>query len=357
MRKALFLILLTSAPLVAVGACSEDFVPAAGDSGASATATQAPTTPPTSENPLPGSEDASKPDRSIAPDVRARIDAYDAALAKAVCGKLTTCCSDADIASYTSQFKEAPFKVTTDITVQNCETVVKQAFDALNVAKWGVSASVGNIVFDDAKGAACVAKMNATTCGLPLTAALFDGACFGVRGNEVFRKVGALGAACDDIGDTTFIGECDPALGYCNEQKRCTAWRKSGESCGLILKDAGPTERLFCAPGTNCDGQGIRTPGKCSAPPRNIALGDTCSASSGPDLVCPATAFCDLFGVGKCAEKKPAGAVCQYDEECVDGRPFSCFPAAESDAGAADASDGAPPTRFCGSTAFCAGRK
>jgi len=348
-------LVLAALPFVFLASCTEDPVPSTGDSGTTPSSTGTPTAPPT-DSPPPAIEDAGKADRAVAPDLKARIEAYDAALAKAVCGKLTTCCSDADIALFAGQFKEAPYKVTTEITPQSCEAVVKQAYDALNVQKWGVSASVGNIVFDDAKGAACVAKVSAAACGVPLTAALFDGACFGLRGNEVFRKVGALGAACDDIGDTTFIGECDPALGYCNEQKRCTAWRKTGESCGILLKDAGPAERLFCAPGTNCDGQTLRNPGKCSATARNVGLGETCSASTGPDINCPANAYCDVLGGGRCLEKRANGASCQYDEECVETRPFSCLAPPSEDAGA-DASDATAPARSCGSTSYCAGRR
>ena len=359
MRKSLlFIPALVIAPLLVVAACTEEVVAPATDSGAP-TSTLSPTQPaPTNvDPPAPPIQDASKADRAVAPEVRARIEAYDTALSKAICGKVSTCCSDADLERYTSQFKEAPYKIATPITPQNCETVLKQAFDALNVQKWGVSASVGNIVFEDAKGAACVAKVNAAACGVPLTTALFDGTCFGLRGNEVFRKTAVVGAACDDIGDGTFIGECDPAFGYCGEQKRCTAWRKSGETCGLLIKDSGPAERLFCAPGTNCDGQTLRNPGKCSGPAQNVALGASCAANTGPDLNCPATAYCEILGNGLCQEKRPNGAACQYDEECVDTRPFSCYAAPVVDGGAGDASDGAAPARTCGSTSYCGGRQ
>jgi hypothetical protein len=350
-RKSLLLVVIVSAlPLTFLGACSDDPTIDPADSGTAPTSTTTTTTTTSTTTTEPPSD--ASPDRSVAPDLKAKIEAYDTALAKAVCAKVTTCCSNADLDLYTAQFKEAPYKVTTPITAQNCEAVLKQAFDALNVQKWGVSASVGNIVFEEAKGTACVAKISAATCGTPLTTALFDGPCFGIRGNEVFRKVGALGAACDDIGDTTFIGECDPALGYCNEQKKCTAWRKTGESCGILLQDAGPTQRLFCAPGTNCDGQSPRNPGKCSVAPRNVGLGETCSTLSGPDLVCPTTAYCDVLGTRSCEPKRANGEVCQGDDECTDARPFSCF-RTSADAGVADA--GAAP-RACGSTAFCGGR-
>lgn len=349
-KTPLVLLAIALSPLAVFAACTDAVTADPADSGALPTPTDttpAPTTTPTGSAP----EDAAKPDRAIAPDVRQRIEAYDTALAKAVCGKITTCCNDADRDLFAGQFKEAPYKNTTPLTNENCETVLKASYDALYLEKWGVSASVGNIVFDDAKGQACIAKVGAATCGTTLTSVLFDGACFGIRGNEVFRKVGALGAACDDIGDTTFIGECDPAQGYCNEKKKCTAWRKTGESCGILLNDAGPAERLFCAPGTNCDGQTLRNPGKCSGAARNVALGETCTAQTGPDLVCPAGSYCDVLGTGKCTLAKANGEACSADDECTSPRPFTCL-APRGDAGA-DAST----ARVCGSTAYCGGRQ
>ena len=367
MRKRHFLVALAATslfalgPIVLVSACSDTPTEGAQDSSSSptatttatATATSAPSTEPTT--PPDSSVLDAKADRAVPADLKARIGAYDAALAKAVCAKITTCCSDADVEAYSAQFKEAPYKVTTPITAQNCEAVLKQSFDALYLAKWGVSTSVGNIVFDEAKGSACVAKVSAATCGGPLTSALFDGACFGLRGNEVFRKVGALGAACDDIGDTTFIGECDPALGYCNEQKKCTAWRKTNESCGVLVQDSGPIVRLFCGPGTNCDGASLRNPGKCSAAGRNVALGENCTASTGPDLICPTGAYCNIFGTRVCETKKATGTECVYDDECLETRAFSCF-RSPGDAGPSEAGRGGPETRTCGSTAYCGGR-
>jgi hypothetical protein len=344
----------SSSSLVVLAACSDDAT-SVGDSPDSAS-----TTPPEPSTPDAAGlvdaavpVDAEKADRAVSADAKTRISAYDGALAKAVCAKLYGCCSDGDVERYAAQFSDAPYKVSTKLTASTCEAVLTQAFDALYLTKWGVSVSVGNITFDDARGQKCLDAVSAAACGTPLVSALYDGACFGVRGNEVFRKVARLGAACDDIGDTTFIGECDPSLGYCGEGKTCVPWKKTGEACGILIQDAGPAKRLFCAPGTNCDGQSARTPGKCSGPAQNVALGATCSSLSGPDLVCPAGAYCDVLGTGKCVAQLADGQVCTGDDECVSARPFTCSAPPTSGDGGSDA--GAP--RTCGSTSFCKERR
>jgi hypothetical protein len=339
-----------TAALASMSACSDAVT--SPDAAAPATPTPtAPTPTPAEDATAPPVEDAARPDRAVAADVQTRISAYDAALAKAVCAKLTTCCSDADLASYTRQFAESPYKVTTPVTATSCEAVLKESFDALYLKKWGVSVSVGNIEFSDARAATCLDGVQKATCGGALIGALFDAACFGVRGNEVFKKVGKLGAPCDDIGDTTFIGECDPALGYCGEAKRCVPWRGTGEDCGILVQDAGPARRLFCAPGTNCDGGSIRAPGKCSGPAKSVGLGEACTSLSGPDLLCPANAYCDFLGSGRCAARKADGQACQSDDECASARAYSCYASTSGDGGL----DAGGP-RSCGSTAFCGGR-
>lgn len=355
MRRVLVaLALWSSSSLVVLAACSDDTTSVA-DSPDSAPSNlpEASTADAARPSDAALAEDAEKADRAVSADAKTRISAYDVALAKAVCKKLYDCCADGDIERYAAQFSDAPYKVTTKVTQSNCEAVLTQSFDALYLAKWGVSVSVGNITFDEARGRTCIDAVSAAACGGPLTSALYDGACFGVRGNEVFRKVAPLGAACDDIGDTTFIGECDPSVGYCGEGKKCVPWKKTGEDCGILLQDAGPPKRLFCAPGTNCDGQSARNPGKCSGPPQSVALGATCSSLSGPDLVCPAGAYCDVLGTGKCAAQLADGQVCTGDDECLSARPFTCSAPPSPGDGGTDAG----ATRTCGSNSFCKERR
>lgn len=353
-REFAALALCSSCSLVVLAACSDaaDSVVDSPDSAPSST--PEPSTADASQSTdATLAEDAEKADRAVSADARTRISAYDRALAKAVCTKLYGCCPDGDIERYFAQFSGAPYKVTTTVTSSNCETVLTQSFDALYLTKWGVSVSVGNITFDEARGQKCIDAVSVAACGGPLTSVLYDGACFGVRGNEVFRKIAKLGAACDDIGDTTFIGECDPSLGYCGEGKKCVPWKKTGEECGILLQDAGSPKRLFCAPGTNCDGQSARTPGKCSGPPQNVALGATCSSLNGPDLVCPVGAYCDVLGTGKCVTQLADGQVCTGDDECLSARPFTCSAPPSVGDGGTDAGS----SRTCGSTSFCKERR
>jgi hypothetical protein len=279
-------------------------------------------------------------DRTISPALRAQLDGYNTRLAQAVCAKLTTCCSTADMARFTDPFRETPYNVATPITATNCTVTLKQAFDTLHVTKWGGSVAIGHIVFDEVKGNACIARVASSTCGVSTRAALFDQECLGVRGNKVFRKVAPVGSSCVDVRDTTFFGECDPATGFCNELGACSAWRRTGESCGLVPQPGGPAKRLFCAMDLNCDGQTTTTPGRCSSAPVNVTLGAACSPFTGPTRVCPAGSYCDVSDTVTCTAKKANGVPCQADDECLDDRPFSCF-------GPTSAS------RVCGSQAYC----
>ena len=255
-------------------------------------------------------------DRTISPALRAQLDSYSTRLAQSVCAKLTTCCSTVDMASFTDPFREAPYNVATPITAANCTTTVKQAFDTLYLTKWGGSVAIGNIVFDEGKGNACIARVASSTCGVATTAALFDQECFGLRGNKVFRKVAPIGSSCIDLRDATFFGECDPAAGFCNELGVCSAWRRPGESCGIVPQPGGTAKRLFCATNLSCEGQTATMAGRCSSAPVNVALGAVCSTSTGPLLVCPAGAYCD-FAANACKTKLANGVPCQNDDESV----------------------------------------
>jgi hypothetical protein len=186
---------------------------------------------------------------------------------------------------------------------------------------------------DPARAQTCVADVKAAACGVPLTNAIYASACFGVRGNEVFAKIAPLGSACDDIGDGTFFGECDPAFGYCGSSKTCEAWKKTGEPCSVS-----PT-RSFCSPELACDGLTPSKPGKCSGAPIVRQLGEPCVAISGPLVDCASGLYCD-FATDECVAKKADGATCQSDDECATAHPYTCSPFGNG---------------TCGSTSFCSG--
>ncbi|HSO40578.1 MAG TPA: hypothetical protein VLT33_48960 [Labilithrix sp.] len=311
MRK--YSILFVSAAILVVGCGTSE--PAGVEPPATGAAPAAPPQPAPDDAGGPGTADA-----GIVPpaEVGPAIDAFDAALAAAVCQKVAACCSTADRDAFLQQFKTAPYDLTVTPTPAECSATLATQLGKLH-KKWAASAALGRITFSATRSQACVAGVAGAACGAPLTTALFDSACFGTRGNEVFTKVTPLGAACKDIKDGTFFGECNPKLGYCNSTGTCEAWRKTGEDCGVI-----PT-RMFCGPDLSCEGGSPSKPGKCSAAPIKRQIGESCDATSGPLELCPAGAYCD-GDTGMCATTKADGAACKFDDECTTFRAYSCSP-------------------------------
>jgi hypothetical protein len=301
------------------------------DPGASASST--PTEPGTPGSPAstpvaPPPADAAPPTTSFDAPVRA----FDDALATAICTRLAACCSDADYALFFARFHDKPYNLSTTPTPPQCATVLGQTLWTLH-SKWAASASRGRIAFDAARGQSCVASMSAAACGVPLSVALNDDRCLGLRGNEVFRKTTPIGSACQDIGDGTFYGECDPALGFCGSSFTCEPWAKTGEPCQLV-----PT-RKFCAADLACDGATPSAPGSCSPPPVTKKLGEGCGANTGPLELCETGTYCDYVAM-TCLPLKADGASCAADDECASAHPYTCTPAGAG---------------TCGTNSFCSG--
>lgn len=265
-------------------------------------------------------------------DVTKTIAAFDEALASAVCARLASCCADSDYATYFQQFQAEPFDLKAAPPRASCASTLAHELGIVH-GKWAKSISVGRMTLDPVRAQKCIADVEAAACGVPLATTLYDAACFGVRGNQVFTKIAPVGAACEDIGDGTFYGECDPSLGYCGSSKKCEAWKKTGEPCSIT-----PT-RAFCAPDLACDGLTPSKPGTCTEPPIVRAVGEPCGSVSGPFIECAAGAYCDYF-VSKCVAKKADGVACQTDEECATAHPYTCTPYGNG---------------TCGSSSFCSG--
>ncbi len=314
-------------------ACSDD---ATSTPSAAPAGTEAPDTPPSASSGGPAVDggDASAPgDGGRDAKAPANIAAFDKAIAEAVCARLSACCAAGDYDTFFAQFKGKPYEANTAPPRAQCAASLAETFGKLHQQKWGPSVALGRMAFDEARGAKCVADVQAAACGVPLTKALYDAECFGIRGNQVLKKTNPVGAACDDIGDTTFNGECDPEVGYCGSSKKCEAWKLPGEDCSVI-----PT-RQFCRADLACDGLAPNAPGKCTAAPVMKNMGEECLAISGPFLRCPANAYCD-FDTKVCTPKKADGQACGGDEQCTSFHPFSCSPL---------------PNGTCGSTSFCGG--
>lgn len=261
------------------------------------------------------------------------IQQFDQAIAKAVCDKITSCCSDADYAQFFQQFTVKPYDLKTPPSPADCAATLGKQYELLH-GKWAGSIAKGRMTYDPARGKTCIDTLNAATCGVSLAKAIYDAACFAPRGNEVFKKVAPLGSACDDISDGTFYGECDPKLGYCGSSKTCEPWKKTGEPCSVT-----PT-RQFCQSDLSCEGLRPNAPGTCSAAPILRQVGESCNEVTGPYVFCAGEAYCDDT-TGKCVAAKLDGAACKYDYECKTAHPFTCTPFGNG---------------TCGSKSFCGGR-
>lgn len=293
-----------------------------------------------------GGVDASAPDAETGADadLKGDVTAFAKGWAAAVCARLADCCSDADAATFFRQFQSAPYTLPAGTTVaaKDCAATVEAQLAVLH-GKWVPSIGRGRMRFDAAKGAACIAAVEKAACGTALTTALFDPKCTDVRATEVFTKVGKLGDTCQDLGDTTFNGECDAALGYCDgppskvTDRRCVAWRKPGEQCSAV------PNWWFCDTrrGSSCEGGSPSKPGTCSRLGKVLPLGATCAADTGPIDECETGTYCD-DATGKCTAQKADGAPCHWNYECKSAWPFSCSPVDPLGAGGT-----------CGSKAFC----
>lgn len=267
-----------------------------------------------------------------AASAQASIADYDKSLAQAVCAKLAACCSQANYDTYFQAFTQKPFDLTAAPAPADCAPVLATQLGKLH-QKWAASVTLKRMTFDAARAAKCVSDVNASTCGVAFMKSLYDPACFGARGNEVFTKIAAPGSSCVDIGDGTYSGECDPKLGYCGSDQVCKAWQTTGQPCSVT-----PT-RQFCAPSLDCSNLTPTKPGTCSGPPIIKPIGGSCLDSTGPLVDCAAGSYCD-WDTGVCTAKKADGASCKYDDDCASSYPHSCEPFGNG---------------TCGSTSFCGG--
>lgn len=273
-------------------------------------------TPPAGSSTAPGGTGPG-PGSTVA-DITNTIQAYDAAIAKAICAKLSECCSSTDYALYFDGYKSKPFDLTAPPPPAQCEATLATQLGKLH-GKWATSVTLGRINYVPARAAKCITDFNAATCGPTFLKTLGNPACLSARDNEVFVKVAPTGAACTDIADGSFYGECDPKFGYCGSDKRCNAWQTKDQPCSIT-----PT-RLFCAPDLTCLNPTPSKPGKCSGPSLARQLGDTCGSSSGPMQICVAGTFCN-WDTGVCEAQKPDGASCKFDDECTSERAYTCMP-------------------------------
>ena len=256
------------------------------------------------------------PDPPPTAAVVAAVKSYRESLAAAICTRLASCCSDASYDIYFAQYEASPFKLTASPPRNQCATVLAETL-AKRYDLYLPAVSLGRMTFDANKAQSCISGVNAAACGLPITSALYDAACFGLRGSEVFRRLGTLGASCKQLKDGTFNGDCDVGVGYCAANGTCSAWSQAGESCKIF------GQFQLCAPALNCENDTPTKAGACSGPPLTRSIGQSCGATSGPLELCAPGSFCEN---SFCVARKNDGAACKFDDECTSSHPFTCSP-------------------------------
>jgi hypothetical protein len=292
--------LLVSGGLVVVSASSACTVKSA-----------APATPAADAGPGPGPGPA---DTGPAPEAIATTpEAYDLAMASAICQQLQGCCNTEEYEGYfASAYTNDPYDWSTknDAGIASpkpapegteCAPVLARQLGLLHTGKWGASIEAGRMKFDAAAGARCINAVRTATCGADTAKAIFDNDCFDKIRSKVFVRAGKVGDACNGLGDGSFgIGDCDPNVAFCNEKKVCTAWRVAGDSCGATKT------LLLCKRGFDCIIKDFAKGGECLEEPQK-KLGEDCKISD-LDLIssCEAGSYCDNDRVGATYKCVPA---------------------------------------------------
>lgn len=317
-------------------ACSSDPSTAPPAPAAPATSPAEPVARPEDPPPSPEAPEGGAPDRS------AQIAAFDAALAKATCTRLSACCDASEYEAFFAVYGDKPYDLKAPPPASECEATLAAQLGIVH-QKWAGAISRGNMEMTATEAQKCLDLVGNAACGVELTKALYASGCYALRRNPVFRKTGKPGSACKaDLGDGTYNGECDPDLGYCGADGQCKAWSKPGEDCTAFKP------WRFCAPSSDCLGGRPPTkpgeaavPGKCSKPAVVKGLGESCDTlADGTPVVCTDETWCDLFGTKKCEAKKADGAACAFDSECASGHPYSCSPYGNGTCGQTSHCDG-----------------
>lgn len=331
--------------------CSDADAPAAAaaDSGTGTSDGAPPTTDPDASAGTDGALKPGelKPGEVSGVDVKADVLKFDLAFAEAICKKLDSCClGDYRAAALTQFFEQSsPYTLKDPPDAATCVDTIRKQFDAFYGDIWAPAVAKKQLAYNAVRAAKCVSDLNALSCGPDIGTYMLSEPCFYNRRNEVFRKLGQVGEACEGLTDKTLHGTCDAESGFCDgpssavAKRTCVAWSKPDEPCG-----ANPTYK-FCnqAKGSYCSGIG---PGSVCTPNGGIGKeGDDCGATTASEVTCGAGLYCDgaRGGSDTCVKKKAAGAVCSGSYECLDGVTGSCAREADS-------------TTRCGSKTFCDGK-
>lgn len=266
--------------------------------------------------------------------------------ADAVCDALFRCCDD-DLVDYFAPFRSddrlAAFHdrlpPVGSLDEAGCRDVVEDMFDVVYLGEWVRAIEAGQVSYDDAGFAACVAALDTASCGASTRAALWDSTCFALAapggGDEQRRFVDRTrgpGMACAPVRDglgSVFYGTCDPAVAFCCYQDpsrpgcqfpfasggevrpgTCQAVVPVGQPCSAALPLA------LCATGDVCDAEQSTC---VAANVAELALGASCVDASYNLLGTCVASWCDVLGTGRCEALRIDGAACGGGDQCGSG--------------------------------------
>ncbi|GEM_PF-4564358 len=217
------------------------------------------------------------------------------------------------------------------------------------------SVDAGRILYDPARGAACLSALAAWT---PTAADCEAGhsSSLGPPCGLAFVPQVPLGGACSTITPDTAAIECADG-GYCDEggvsyscTGTCLPYLDEGAPC--------PWNGQQCKPGTTCNADIFgSTPGKCVA---RVGAGQSCEGPGGPECLSPADCVGGSATVAGVCQLRPTSGPCNYQYECGWGNSCTgpsgnrtCSPAKPNGAACIPGNQECTVQSYCTATGIC----
>jgi hypothetical protein len=249
-----------------------------------------------------------------------------------------------------------------EITPDNCEAVLTEAFSVKPFGPWVDAVEQGLVEYDGTATRQCLDTLDEATCAegpegftSEVAAALYDAGCLaftpplgGLEQRSMFTRTASSGQCLpltDGNGGAVY-GTCDPQTSFCcvagdtpgscffssaAEEGQCVPASASGQACFL---DVVEQDAQFCRTGLECSDYET---GECFEPPQPMPMqiGDVCYDSQTFTVIGECVGgYCDLFDTEQCVALIDDGEACEGAEQCEGG---ACL-------------DG-----MCGQSPFCTG--
>lgn len=279
------------------------------------------------------------------------IDQLTASVASSICNALFRCCNAQDVEDYF--FSYANNQELQDLGYDDqlppnaaladeaaCTALVAEMLDIVPFGDWMAQANAGKVTYHPDAARTCADTLDAATCGVEVSSALFDSTCFGFNApvgptqRSIFtRTMGPGDDGCVPLRDGTgarFFGTCNPLEAFCCYEKAgvtgcafpfdgdgnprtgtCQAVSLENEACSGGLDNV-----QLCQTGLDCDFD----ENVCVAPGTTpLQVGEDCIDSSFNLLGECQDSWCDMTGSSKCEPYKADGESCVFPQECENG--------------------------------------